>query len=283
MSSTSWVTGRKPWTANIRYVVLGLIAVPWIVLPLWMIIVNSWKSEGDASVPSVHLPRHWAALSNYRAVIVRGQYFTGLRNSLLVAVPTVLAVILLGTMAAWTYARAKSKASRFGFYATTLSIILPPAIVPTVLLINHSGLAGTMYGYILALTGTRLGVMIFLTTGYLRALPPDFEEAAQVDGASPWQTYWHCVLPLLGPVIFASAIMTLINVWNDFFFALYLLGTNESTLPLTLYTFANSSEYGVRWNLVFAHVLLTSLPLLITYIFLQRRIVSGLTEGGVTG
>ena len=170
------------------------------------------------------------------------------------------------------------------FYLVTLSIILPPAIVPTVVLLNRTGLTGTVAGYMLALVGTRTGVMIFLATGYVRQLPQDYEEAAQIDGASRWGTFWHIIMPLMRPIMFTVAVMTVINVWNDFFFALYLLqGSSEATLPLTLYTFASTSQYGVNWNLVFAHVVLTSLPLMITYIVLQRKVLSGLTEGGVTG
>lgn len=276
---------RHPRFARIaKYTVLSVVAMGWIVLPFWMLLVNSFKTESDASSPSPSLPTHWAAASNYLSVLTTGHYFTGLRNSLLVAVPTVLFVLLLGAMAAWTFARSTSMGAQTGFYLVTLSIILPPAIVPTVVLLNSTHLTGSVAGYVLALIGTRTGVMIFLATGYVRQLPQDYEEAAQIDGATRWGVFWHIMMPLMRPIMFTVAVMTVINVWNDFFFALYLLqGAAHATLPLTLYTFASASQYGVRWNLVFAHVVLTSLPLMITYIVLQRKVLSGLTEGGVTG
>ncbi|MCV2394345.1 carbohydrate ABC transporter permease [Actinotalea sp. M2MS4P-6] len=283
-ATTTWVSPRARVLRTIRYTVLSLVAIPWVVLPFWVLLVNSWKTEQEAATPTVALPTTWAALENLTTVINDGHYFVGLKNSLLVAIPVVLGVLLLGSMAAWTYARTRSRSLLTTYYITALSIILPPAIVPTVVLLTKTHLTGSVAGYVLALVGTRIGVIVFLTTGYIRSLSLDFEDAAQIDGASRWQTYWHIILPLLRPVLFTAAVMTVINVWNDFLFALYMIkGPENATLPLTLYNFANAGQYGLRWNLVFMHVILTSLPLVIAYVVLQRRVMSGLTEGGVKG
>lgn len=275
---------RSKRLENIRYVLLGILAIPWVVLPLWVLIVNSWKTDAEAATPSIWLPKTWAISDNLQIVIEQGHYFTGLKNSLMVVVPVVIAVLLLGSMAAWTYARTSSRTLLVTYYITSLSIILPPAIVPTVVLLTKTGLTGSMAGYILALIGTRVGVIVFLTTGYVRSLPRDYEDAALIDGANRWQIYWHVILPLLRPVLFTAAIMTVINVWNEFMFALYMTkGAANATLPLTLYNFVSAGQYGLRWNLAFMHVILTSLPLVIAYVVLQKRVMSGLTEGGVTG
>ena len=283
--TTGRITARRPrLRTGLRYGLLSLFAVPWIVVPFWMLLVNSFKTDGEASVLSLGWPQRWNAGANYSTVIHQGTYFAGLENSLLVGVPTILAVLLLGSMAAWAYARSNSRSLRFTYYASSLSILLPPAIIPTVYILTNLGLNGSRAGYMLTIAGTRLGVVIFLATGFIRSLPSDYEEAAQIDGASRWQVYWRMILPLLAPVLFTGGVLLVINVWNDFFFALFLLqGQSRATLPLTLFQFASSSIESVRWNLVFAHVILTSLPLLIIYIVLQRRVLSGLTEGGTTG
>ncbi len=285
VSATSVGVIRHPrLKAGIRYTLLSLFALPWIVLPLWMLAINSFKTEGEASTPTLGLPTTWVAIQNYATVFTEGNYLTGLRNSLLIAVPAILLTLLLGSMAAWAYARTRSVSLKALYYLSALSIILPPAIIPTVFVLTQLGINGTILGYLLTVIGTRLGVVIFFAVGFIRSLPDDFEEAAQLDGASRWRTYWHVILPLLSPVLFTAAVMLVISIWNDFFFALFLLrGAQSATLPLALYQFANSSVYGLRWNLVFANVVLTALPLLITYVFLQRRVLSGLTEGGVTG
>lgn len=289
MSTSTSPTGPMPrsagvWTWRMRYMVVALVAIPWVLLPLWVLVVNACKTAEDAATPTIGLPKVWAVLDNLRTIIDQGNYFTGLRNSLLVTVPVVLGVVLLGSMAAWTYARTTSRSLLVSYYLTALSIILPPAIVPTVVLLTKTHLTGSVAGYVLALIGTRLGVIVFLTTGYIRGLSIDYEDAASIDGANRWQIYWHVILPLLRPVLFTGAVMTVINVWNDFLFALYMLqGEQHATLPLTLYQFANAGQYGLQWNLVFMHVILTSLPLVIAYVVLQRRVMSGLTEGGVKG
>lgn len=268
----------------VKYVILGLFALPWVVLPLWFLVVNSFKSQEEASRPSIGLPTHWQAIENYTTVLFEGDYLVGLKNSLIVVIPVVAAVLVLGAMAAWVFARSSSMTFRVFYYVLSLSVILPPAIVPTVVMITKAGLTGSLLGYILALVGTRVGIIVFLTTGYVRTLPTDFEEAAQLDGANRWQMFWRVVLPLLAPVLFTAAVMTVINVWNDFFFALYMTkGAANATIPLTLYSFANDGIYGLRWNLVFAQVVLSALPLLVAYVLMQRRILSGLTDGGVTG
>ena len=268
----------------VKYVILGLFALPWVVLPLWFLVVNSFKSQEEASRPSIGLPTHWQAIENYTTVLFEGDYLVGLNNSLIVVIPVVAAVLVLGAMAAWVFARSSSMTFRVFYYVLSLSVILPPAIVPTVVMITKAGLTGSLLGYILALVGTRVGIIVFLTTGYVRTLPTDFEEAAQLDGANRWQMFWRVVLPLLAPVLFTAAVMTVINVWNDFFFALYMTkGAANATIPLTLYSFANDGIYGLRWNLVFAQVVLSALPLLVAYVLMQRRILSGLTDGGVTG
>jgi raffinose/stachyose/melibiose transport system permease protein len=268
----------------VRYVILSVVALPWVVLPLWLLLVNSFKTQGAASVPSLAWPAHLNILQNYAAVINQGAFFTGLANSALMAIPAIFFVLFFGSMAAWSYARSTSRTMKFAYYATSLSMILPAAIIPTVYILINLELNGTRIGYVLTIIGTRLGVVIFLSTGFIATLPASLEEAALIDGASKWQVYWHVILPMLRPVLFTAAILLVISVWNDFFYALFLLpGQSQATLPLNLYRFATTSTTGVAWNLVFADVVLTGLPLLIVYLVLQKRVLGGLTEGSVTG
>lgn len=279
-----WRPRRAKGHKYIRYTLLGLFMLPWVVFPFWLLLVNSFKTQGQASVISLSLPKVWHVIENYRTVIDQGAYFTGLKNSLIITVPTILVVLLLGSMAAWAYARSSSRTLRLCYLSSTLSIVLPPAIIPTVYILMQLGINGSRFGYFLTLSGTRVGMVIFLATGFVRTLPYSLEEAAQIDGASRWRIYWSVVLPLLRPVLFTAAIMQVMSVWNDFFYALFLLHSqSEATLPLLLYQFASTSSTGVAWNLVFADVVLTGLPLFIIYIVLQRRVMSGLTEGSVTG
>lgn len=267
-----------------RYVGLTLFAIPWVVVPIWMVVVNSFKMAGEAANLTLDLPSIWSVAENYTAVLVQGNYLRALGNSLLISGVTIVAVVLIGAAAAWGFGRSRSKAMQVAYYIIVLSILIPPTLIPTIYLLRDMHIEGSTLGYILVLIGTRMGIVVFLATGFVRALPPDMEDAAFIDGASRLQIFFLIMLPLLTPVLFVGSIILVITVWGDFFFATFLLpGSQRATLPLALYSFATSSVQSFRWNLVFAHVVLSSLPLIVAYVFLQRRIVGGLTEGALKG
>lgn len=277
---------RRGITAKgvLKYALIALFAVPWVLVPLWLMVVNSFKTPAEAADLSLALPTEWSLVENYTAVIVKGGYLVGLKNSVLVAVPTILVVLLLGAMAAWAYARSTRRSFQFFFYVTSLSILLPPAVIPTIFVLTGLHLDGSVAGYALMMMGTRMGLIVFLTTGFVRGIPEDLEEAAALDGAGRLRIFFSVLLPLLRPTLFVGAVLLVIQVWNDFFFALLLLKTSaNATLPLTLFSFASASTTSLNWNLVFAHVILTSLPLIVVYLIAQRRVLAGLTEGGVKG
>lgn len=284
-TATNRALWRRPTVPRIaKYMILGLFALPWVLAPLWLLLVNSFKTAGEAAELSLALPRKWALLENYAAVFETGNYLVGLKNSLLVAIPTILVVLLLGSMAAWAYARSARRSTQVFFFITSLSILLPPAVIPTVYILTFLNLSGSIAGYALMMMGTKLGIVVFLTTGFVRALPLELEEAAAIDGASRIRIFLSIMLPLLRPVLFVGGVLLVIQVWNDFFFGVLLLQTSaNATLPLTLFSFASSGQYGLNWNLVFAHVVMTSLPLVIVYLLAQRQVLAGLTEGGLKG
>jgi raffinose/stachyose/melibiose transport system permease protein len=273
----------RSWTLA-RYAGLSIFAIPWIVVPIWLVLVNSFKQAGEAAALDLRLPSVWSFVDNYATVLVQGNYLGALANSLLVSIPTILAVVLIGAAAAWGFGRSRSKLMQFGYYVIALSILIPPSLIPTIYVLRDLHLDGTTLGYILVLVGTRMGVVVFLATGFVRATPTDIEDAACMDGANRLQIFFLIMLPLLAPVLFVGSVILLITVWGDFFFATFLLpGPTRATLPLALYSFATSSVQSFRWNLVFAHVVLSSLPLVIAYVFIQRRVIGGLTEGALKG
>lgn len=276
--------GANRRLSALKYTLLGVFAIPWVVMPLWLVIVNAMKPEGEAQSLSLGLPHEWAIGDNLKVVLDEGHYLSGLVNSLLITIPVLIVVLLLGSAAAWAFARSHARWMTVAFYLTSLSILLPPAIVPSIYVLRQLGVDGSLLAYGLVLIGTRMGVVVFLTTGFIRALPTDLEDAASVDGASYVQIYRRILLPLLRPILLVGGVMLVITVWNDFFFALFLIqGEDSATLPLALYQFASGTVDTLRWNLVFAHVLLTSLPLIVVYLFVQRRVISGLTEGAMKG
>ena len=160
-------------------------------------------------------------------------------------------------------------------------MIVPPAIVPIVLLLKNIGLQGTPVGLIGVYIGMYMSTVIFFVTGFIRTIPLELEEAARVDGANPMRVFFRIILPLLGPVIATATILISLFIWNDVFYALFVIGGRLDTLPLNLYQVASSGMYLQNWNLIFTYILLMTLPMLIVFIVAQRRIISGVTSGAV--
>jgi raffinose/stachyose/melibiose transport system permease protein len=167
-------------------------------------------------------------------------------------------------------------------YALAISgVVLPPAVVTIVLLLRQLRLAGTVPGMVGVYMGMYLSTAIFLITGFVRTIPTELEEAARVDGAKPLRIFFQLILPLLTPVLATTTIMLCLYIWNDVFYALFVIGGRVDTLPLNLFQVASAGLYLNNWHLIFAYVILMSLPLLITFVLAQRRIISGITSGAV--
>lgn len=268
----------------VKYTALSLFAIPWIVIPAAMVIVNSLKTTGEAAALQLTLPQVWNAAENYGLVFTSGRYVPALLMTFGVTTPIVLGVVLFGAMASWAFGRSEGRLTRAGYYTIVLSILIPPAIIPTIQMLRTVGLGETPLSYILVMIATRMGLLVFLATGFVRAFPTDLEEAAQIDGASELRVFWSILLPILRPVLFVGGLILAITVWGDFFYAQFLLpSVNMQTLQLALYNFASATTRSLSWNLVFAHVVMTNLPLLVIYIFVQRQVISGLAEGALKG
>ncbi|MDF2667111.1 MAG: ABC-type sugar transport system, permease component [Microbacterium sp.] len=202
-------------------------------------------------------------------------------GSVLVMVPAVLGVLILGSMAAWILGRRRSKGLAFVYAVAISGIVLPPAVVTIVLLLRQLGLAGTPVGMIGVYMGMYMSTVIFFVTGFVRTIPVELEEAARVDGASPVRVFVKIILPLLMPVLATATILICLYIWNDVFYALFVVGGRLDTLPLNLYQVASAGLYLQNWHLIFAYIILMSLPLLITFMVAQRKIISGITSGAV--
>ncbi|MET9384462.1 carbohydrate ABC transporter permease [Streptomyces sp. NPDC002928] len=265
-----------------RPVAVLLIAAVTIGIPLWLVAVTSVKPQAEAIKPNLSLPHHAQAADNYRQTLDQGKIVQGLVNSLLVVVPSVVLVLLLGAGAAWVFARRKGRLVN-ALYALSISgLLLPPAVITIVMELRQLGLAGTRPGMIAVYTGMYLSTSIFFMTGFIRSLPEELEEAARMDGAGPARVFFRIILPLLRPVIATATIMVMLFAWSDIFYAFFVLGGGDkATLPLNLYQVANAQLYLNNWHLIFAYVVLMSLPMVIVFVVAQRRIVSGITSGAV--
>ena len=267
---------------NLAQPTIALLLMVFLLgVPFWLVVVTAGKNQAEALNPSLTLPTKWNLLENFSQVIQDGRMVTAFFGSLVIMVPSVLGVLILGSMASWILARRKDKRTSFIYALGISGIVLPPAVVTIVLLLRQMGLAGTAPGMIGVYMGMYMSTVIFFVTGFVRTIPYELEEAARVDGAGPVGIFIRIILPLLGPTLATATILICLYIWNDVFYALFVIGGRIDTLPLNLYQVASAGLYLQNWHLIFAYIVLMSLPLLITFAVMQRKIISGITGGAV--
>jgi raffinose/stachyose/melibiose transport system permease protein len=273
---------RRQARAGLKYIVLSAFAFLTVLMPLWIVLVNSAKPQGEANELGVGLPSIWRISANYGQVFHDGDVLDGLKNTLIVTVPALLGILLFGSFAAWIFARGRSRTIRALYYVSIVGILVPPAIVGSVLVLRWYGIYGRYLGLILFYMGIFLSFAIFFITGFIKTIPLELEESARIDGASPVRIFRKVILPLLTPILATTFVVLLLFLWNDFIYPFYILPSSDKrTLTLGLYNFVSGSMYETRWNLVFADVVLVSLPLVVVYFFAQRRVMAGLMGGAV--
>ncbi|MCM0621117.1 carbohydrate ABC transporter permease [Nocardioides bruguierae] len=261
-------------------VALGAVALL-LGVPFWLILATASKPHAEALDPDLSAPSRWQLGENVATVVQDGHMVSAFLGSLLVMVPSVLVVLVLGSMASWVLARRATRPLAVVYALCISGIVLPPAVVTIVLLLRQLGLAGTAVGMIGVYCGMYLSTVIFFVTGFVRTIPTELEEAARVDGAGPVRVFFQIVFPLLRPVLATATILICLYIWNDVFYALFVIGGRIDTLPLNLYQVASSGLYLQNWELIFAYIVVMSLPLLVVFALAQRRIISGVTGGAV--
>jgi raffinose/stachyose/melibiose transport system permease protein len=265
---------------------LGLEATMIVVaaifaFPLYVLVNISLRQPGELSAPA--RPTTAPTLQNYADAWRQAGLAGAIINSAIVTALSVLIVVLVSATAAYPLARITAGWSRAAFTLVMLGLLLPfqLALVPLYRTMRDLGLLGSLVALVLFYSGLQVPFTTFLYTGFLRALPPDFEEAAVLDGAGPLTTFTRVVLPLLRPVTGTAVILNAIFVWNDFLTPLlYLSGSTQQTIPVAVFGFVG--QYTSNWSLVFAGLTIGVLPILAAYFLMQRRIITGFS-GGLRG
>ncbi|MEU4508252.1 carbohydrate ABC transporter permease [Nonomuraea wenchangensis] len=271
----------RGWAARLRpAAVVALVALV-MGVPLWLVVVTAGKSQGEALSPDLSLPSRWQLWDNLAQVWEQGEVPKAFLGSVLVVAPSVALVLAFGSMASWILARRAGRLNAVLYALAISGIVLPPAVVTIVLLLRQLGLAGSPAGMIGVYVGIYMSTVIFFVTGFVRTVPLSLEEAARMDGAGPVRVFFSVILPLLRPVLATATILICLYVWNDVFYAFFVVGGRLDTLPLNLFQVANAGLYLNNWHLIFAYIILMSLPLLVVFAVAQRKIISGITGGAV--
>lgn len=272
---------KGSWPAMIL-LILGLST---IIFPLYMTIVIAFKqpSEMTNSIGGIlALPKVWN-FDNFKEAMRVTDFWRSLRNSLLITLAAVGLSLILHSLMGYALGRNKAGSK---FYSFVYLFIVSGMFVPFAILMMplakqtaEMGLAN-WFGVIILYVVFYMPMNILLYSGYLVNIPMALEEAAKVDGASTWRTYWKIIFPIMKPMHATVAVLTALAVWNDVMTPLVILaGSGQNTLPLAQLNF--QTQFGTNYNLAFASYLLSLIPILIFYIVCQKQILNGVVNGAV--
>ena len=262
--------------------ILGLIT---IAFPLYMTIIIAFKqpSEMTNSISGIlSLPSSWS-LDNFREAMQVTDFWNSLKNSLIISVLTVGLSIIIHSLMGYAVGRNKahSKFYNFVYLFIVSGMFVPFAILmmPLAKQTAEMGL-GNWVGVIILYVVCYMPMNVLLYSGYLTNIPIALEEAARVDGASTWRTYWKVIFPIMKPMHATVAVITALSVWNDVMTPLVIMaGTGQNTLPLAQLNF--QTQFGTNYNLAFASYLLALIPIVIFYVICQKQILNGVVNGAV--
>ena len=266
----------------------GMVLVVLVVaVPLFWILISSFKpqEEIEGSVTLSILPHHWQ-LSNYTHVITDDNhiFLTWFWNSITIAFFTTIIGVFLAATAGYAFSRYRFPGYRLALTSFLIAQMFPAAIliVPIYNIILHLGLLNQKLGLVLAYCTTAVPFCVWMLKGYFDTIPISLEEAGQIDGLTPFGTFWRIVIPLSLPGLAVTFFYSFITAWNEVAFANVLLVSDKSyTLPVGMQTYV--FQFAQNWEKMTAAAVLVTIPALIVFLVAQRYLVGGLTRGGVKG
>jgi len=262
------------------------IVVSFVVflVPFTFIVLQAFKTPAEAGEFSFALPTHWVIWQNLVDVLTTNDNMIvrAFVNSAVLTITSVIIMVVFAAMVGYVLSRKRTRLNPIVNFFVLAGLIVPPAVVPTIWVLQGMGLFKTMPGMILVEATFGLSFCILLFRAFVTTIPRELDEAAVIDGAGPIRLFFTVVLPLLRPVIITVVVVQAVAVFNDFTGPLYFLpGDENATVQLTLFNF--QSQTLSQYNLLFMDILLITIPPLIMYVFFNRQIVAGMTSGAVKG
>lgn len=255
-----------------------------ILYPTFLTLITAFKTPAETAQSFFSLPTSFR-FDNFLEVIRKNNFFVYAKNSFLITGVSLLGILFIAPMVSYAIARNfKRRYYKFLFLYITMGMFIPFQVIMLPIskqmaklhLLNQSGLILLYLTYALLQS-------VFIYVGYIRAIPPDMEEAAYIDGCNRFSAYFRIVFHMLKPMNATVVIMNGVWIWNDFLLPLIILNRSDEFWTIQLFQFNFQSQYFTNYNLAFASFLLSSLPIVLIYISMQKYIISGLTQGAVKG
>lgn len=274
-------TGKTNWPVTIL-LIMGCFT---IFFPLYMAVIIAFKKPSEMTndiMGALSFPSSWS-FDNFAETMRVTDFWNSLGNSLLITALTVIIAILVHSLAGYAIGRnmGNSKFYKFAYLYIVSGMFVPFAILmmPLVKQTSQMGI-GNRAGVIILYVVFYMPMNLLLYSGYLKNIPLALEEAARVDGAGTWKTYWSIIFPVMKPMHATVAVLTALGTWNDVMTPLVIMsGTGKNTLPLAQLNF--QTQFGTNYNLAFASYLLALIPILLFYLFCQKQILNGVVNGAV--
>lgn len=264
--------------------ILGCIfAILIFATPFLFMLVNALKDRRGANLLSLSLPDEWM-WENFKQVFEANNYqiLTAFKNSFILTIGSLILLIVVGSMAGYVLQRRNDKTTKTVSTLVMTGLMIPPAILPTIWIMQGLHIYKTMTGMILVETALQIPFTIMLYRGFMNTIPVELEEAGYIDGCTRGKLFAQIIFPLLKPVTSTIIILNAVTIFNDFTNPLYFLPGNDNvTVQLTLYNFMG--RYSSSYNLLFADVLIITIPMLILFLIFNQKIVDGMVAGAVKG
>lgn len=281
MSSRRTAPRRPGFLSGTIAIVVSAVV---FLVPFAFIVLQSLKTREEANLFTLEWPEQIVFFQNVVEVVQARDFMLVIAfiNSTILTVASVSILVVLGAMIAYVLQRRASRLNPLIHGLVLAGLIIPPAVVPTIWVMQSLGLFKTMPGLILIEVAFGLAFTVLIIRAFVGSIPRELDEAAIIDGAGPLRLFFRVIFPLLRPVLVTIIVVQSVFIFNDFQNPLYFLpGDENATVQLTLFNF--SSQFTNSYNLLFTDILLITIPPLIMYIFFQRQIVAGMTAGAVKG
>jgi len=282
MMNSFYYKGKKIVVNTLIHIFLISVAVTCLYPLLWMI-VSSLKTQ-DMIFKDISLIPHQFRLENYVLAWKEGGFGVNFFNSIVYTVAVVFGIVIISSMAAYAFSRLRFVGSKFLFimFMAAMMIPIPGSFVALYVLLNKLHLRNTPIGYILCMINVGLSTSIFLLKTFFDKMPKELEDAARIDGCSKIGIWRHVALPLAKPVLAVVIVFNALAVWNEYILALIIFD-DRKFMPLQVALQSFQGEFVTNYPLLMAGLTITALPIILVYLFMQKYIIKGVTQGAVVG
>lgn len=251
------------------------------LVPFFLVLLNSFKENKEIILDPLALPGKWN-FAGYAKAFESMNYMQTFKNSLIITVLSIVLIVLLAVMCAYFFARNNWKINNILFMIMVASMIIPFQTIMIPIVRNFSAInaVDNIFMVVVFYIGAHISMAVFMFQGFIKNIPVELDEAATIDGCSDFQILFKMIFPLLKPIISTVAVLDILAIWNDFLLPYILLQDNQlKTLPLMTYSFFG--QYSVDYSLVCSGLVMSILPVIIIYAFMQRQIIDGVVAGAI--